>query len=133
MEATVVGQPPESFSPLNQVTLPIGDGQLNGSANLPTGFILWSNRQDMFKLTGLLTDNTVSNQFQLGATIQRLPYKIGCGSPYATIIFFTRHVLAFFRPASVALYRPLRPEECGHSDSRHFEPASTELVWLRQR
>src|SRR5207249_11776458 len=80
IEATVVGQPPESFSPLNQVTLPVGDGQLNGTANLPTRFILSSNHQDMFKLTGLLSDNTVSNQFQLGATIQRLPYKIGCGS-----------------------------------------------------
>jgi hypothetical protein len=86
IEATVVGQPPESFAPLNQVTLPIGDGQLNGSANLPTGFILWSNHQDMFKLTGLLSDNTIANQFQLGATIQRLPYKIGCGSPYATAV-----------------------------------------------
>jgi hypothetical protein len=86
IETTVVGQPPESFAPLNQVTLPVGDGQLNGSANLPTGFILWSNHQDMFKLTGLLSDNTVSNQFQLGATIQRLPYKIGCASPYATAI-----------------------------------------------
>jgi len=52
MEATVGRTAPESFSPLNQVTLPIGDGQLNGSANLPTGFILWSNRQDMFKLDG---------------------------------------------------------------------------------
>jgi len=86
METTVVGQPSESFAPLNQVTLPIGEGQLNGSANLPTGFILWSNHQDMFKLTGLLSDNTVSNQFQLGATIQRLPYRIGCASPYATAI-----------------------------------------------
>lgn len=86
IEATGVGQPPESFSPLNQVTLPVGDGQLNGSANLPTGFIIWSNHQDMFKLTGLLSDNTVSNQFQLGATIQRLPYKAGCASPYATAI-----------------------------------------------
>lgn len=86
IEATVVGQPPESFSPLNTVSMPIGDGQLNGMANLPTGLIIWSNRQDMFKLTGLLTDNTVANSIQLGATIQRLPYKIGCGSPYATAV-----------------------------------------------
>jgi len=86
IETTVVGQPPESFAPLNQVTLPVGDGQLNGWANLPTGAIIWSNHQDMFKLTGLLTDNVVSNQFQLGATIQRLPYRIGCGSAYATTV-----------------------------------------------
>jgi hypothetical protein len=86
MEATVVGQPPESFGTLNTVTMPIGDGQINGMANLPTGLLIWSNRQDMFKLTGLLTDNTVANSQQLGATIQRLPYKIGCGSPYATAI-----------------------------------------------
>ena len=86
IETTVVGNPPESSAPLNQVTMPIGDGKLFGSANLPTGFILWSNHQDMFKLTGLLSDNTVSNQFQLGATIQRLPYRIGCGSPYATSV-----------------------------------------------
>jgi hypothetical protein len=86
IEATVVGQPPESFSPLNTVAMPIGDGQLNGMANLPTGLIIWSNRQDMFKLTGLLTDNTVANPTQLGATIQRLPYKIGAASPYATAV-----------------------------------------------
>lgn len=86
IENTVVGVPAESFGPLNTVTLPIGDGQLFGSANLPTGFILWSNRQDMFKLTGLLSDNSVANATQLGATIQRLPYKIGCASPYATAV-----------------------------------------------
>jgi hypothetical protein len=86
IEATVVGQPLESFSPLNTVVLPIGDGQLNGMANLPTGLIQWSNRQDMFKLTGLLSDNTIANSAQLGATIQRLPYKIGCASPYATAV-----------------------------------------------
>jgi len=86
IEATVVGQPPESYAPLNQVTLPIGDGQLNGTANLPTGFILWSNRQEMFKLTGQLTDNTVANPQQLGAAIQRLPYRIGSASAYATAV-----------------------------------------------
>lgn len=86
IETVVVGQPPESFPPLNQVTLPVGDGQLNGWANLPTGSIIWSNRQDMFKLTGLLTDNTVSNPSQLGATIQRLPYRLGCGSAYAITV-----------------------------------------------
>jgi hypothetical protein len=86
IEATVVGQPPESFSPLNTVALPLGDGQLNGMSNLPTGLIIWSNRQDMFKLTGLLSDNTIASSAQLGATIQRLPYKIGCASPYATAV-----------------------------------------------
>lgn len=86
IEATVIGQPPESFSPLNTVTLPVGDGQLNGMANLPTGLMIWSNRQDFFKLTGLLSDNTLANSTQLGATIQRLPYKIGCASPYATAV-----------------------------------------------
>jgi hypothetical protein len=86
IEATVVGQPSESYSPLNTVSLPIGDGKLFGMANLPTGLIIWSNRQDMFKLTGLLSDNTIANSAQLGATIQRLPYKIGCASPYATAV-----------------------------------------------
>jgi hypothetical protein len=86
IENTVVGVPPESFSPLNTVTLPIGDGKLFGTANLPTGFIIWSNRQDMFKMTGLLSDNSVANATQLGATIQRLPYKIGCASPYAVAV-----------------------------------------------
>jgi len=86
IEATVIGQPPECFSPLNTVTMPLGDGQLNGMANLPTGLIIWSNRQDMYKLTGLLSDNTIANPAQLAATIQRLPYKIGCASPYATAV-----------------------------------------------
>lgn len=86
IESTVVGQPPESFAPLNQVTLPVGEAQLNGAANLPTGLIFWSSKQDMFKLTGTLSDNTVANAQQLGATIQRLPYKIGCASPYAMTV-----------------------------------------------
>lgn len=86
IENTVVGQPPESFGTLNTVTLPIQNGKMFGTANLPTGFIIWSNRQDMFKLTGLLTDNSVANSLQLGATIQRLPYAIGCASPYATAV-----------------------------------------------
>lgn len=86
IESTVVGQPPESFAPLNQVTLPVGESQLNGMANLPTGCVMWSSKQDMFKLTGTLTDNTIANAQQLGATIQRLPYKIGCASPYATAV-----------------------------------------------
>jgi hypothetical protein len=86
IEATAVGQPPESFAPLNQVTLPIGEARLNGTAYLPTGMMMWSSKQDMFKLTGLLQDNTVSNQFQLGATIQRLPYKIGSASRFGTAV-----------------------------------------------
>jgi hypothetical protein len=86
MEATVVGQPPESFAPLNEITLPIGDGAINGSANLPTGMCFWSNRHDMFRMTGLLTDNLVANPQQLGTTIQRLPYLIGAASPYATCV-----------------------------------------------
>src|SRR5205807_1933861 len=85
-ESTVVGQPPESYAPLNEVILPIGDGALNGMANLPTGLVIWSNRQDMFKLTGTLTDNTVASTQALGASIQRLPYRIGCASPYATAV-----------------------------------------------
>lgn len=86
IETTVVGQPPESFAPLNQVTLPIGEAQLKGMANLPTGCVIWSSKQDMFKLTGTLTDNSIANPQQLGASIQRLPYKIGCASAYATAV-----------------------------------------------
>jgi len=86
IESTVVGQPTESFALLNEITLPVGESQLNGMANLPTGLIIWSSKQDMFKLTGTLSDNTVANAQQLGASIQRLPYKIGCASPYATAV-----------------------------------------------
>jgi hypothetical protein len=86
IEATTIGQPPESCAPLNEITLPIGDGSLYGSANLPTGMVFWSNRHDMFKLTGLLTDNLVANPQQLASSIQRLPYTIGCASPYATCV-----------------------------------------------
>jgi hypothetical protein len=82
-ENTSVGLPWDSFAPLNQVTMPMGNAQLRGVAGLPTGQILWSSEQDMFKLTGLLTDNVVSTDAQLGATVQQLPYKIGCASFYA--------------------------------------------------
>jgi hypothetical protein len=83
---TSVGLPWDSFAPLNQYTLPVGDASLNGMAILPTGLIIWSDKQDMFKVTGLLSDNTVSTDVQLGATVSRLPYQIGCASPYAVVV-----------------------------------------------
>lgn len=86
IEATAVGNPPECFAPLNQITLPIGDAQINGCAGVPTGLILWSDKHDMFKVTGLLSDNTQSTSSQLGANIQQLPYALGCASPYATAV-----------------------------------------------
>jgi len=85
-ENTNVGLPWDSFAPLNQVTLPMGNAQLRAVANLPTGQIIWSSQQDMFKLTGLLTDNVVSTDTQLGATVQRLPYKIGAASAFAVAV-----------------------------------------------
>lgn len=88
IESTQVGQAPESCAPLNQVTLPIGAGKLFGSANLPTGLILWSDQHDMFKISGTLTDNTALTGVQLGATIQRLPYPIGSAGPYACTVTY---------------------------------------------
>ena len=86
VENTAVGDPPECFGPLNQITLPAGDGILNGFAGLPTGLLIWSNRHDMFKLTGTLTDNGGSTAIQQGAQIQRLPYALGSGSKFATMV-----------------------------------------------
>lgn len=83
VELTTSGSPPESFAPLNQITLPMGDARINGMSSLPTGLIIWSDRHDMFKLTGTLTDNAVSGALALGATIARLPYNLGCASPFA--------------------------------------------------
>jgi hypothetical protein len=81
IELTDFGNLPEDFAPLNQITLPM-TGQLFGMANLPTGLMLWSDHQDMFKLTGLLSDNSLQTDIQLGAVIQRLPFNIGCASPF---------------------------------------------------
>jgi hypothetical protein len=91
-EATTIGLPQESFAPLNQVTLPIANAKLNGMIEFPGSAILWSDKQDMFRLTGLLTDNTVTGVAasnagaQQGASIARLPYALGCASPFASEI-----------------------------------------------
>jgi hypothetical protein len=83
-ELTTIGQPQESFAPLNQYTLPIQNAQLKGWVEMPGSALIWSDRQDMFRLTGLLTDNTAATAPQLGAQITRLPYNLGCANFYAT-------------------------------------------------
>ena len=85
-EFTGFGSPPESFAPLNQVTLPISGAKINGMASLPTGLVIWSDKRDMFKLTGVLVDNNVTTDVNIGSSIQRLPYDLGCVSPYATAV-----------------------------------------------
>ena len=82
-ELTNIGMPQESFAPLNQYTLPIQNAKLNGWIEMPGAALLWSDRQDMYRLTGLLTDNTAATAPQLGAQITRLPYNLGCVNPYA--------------------------------------------------
>jgi len=91
-ESTTVGLPQESFAPLNQVTLPMQNASMNGMIEFPGSAAIWSDKQDMFRLTGLLTDNTVTGiaqsnaAAQQGATISRLPYNLGCASPFAVDI-----------------------------------------------
>lgn len=83
-ESTNVGLAQESFAPLNQVTLPIPNGKINGQLEFPGSLIIWSDKQDMFRLTGLLSDNVISSTAaQQGASVARLPYNLGCASPYA--------------------------------------------------
>ena len=50
---TSVGQPQESYAPLNQVTLPIQNSNLNGMVEFPGSLCMWSDKQDMFRMTGL--------------------------------------------------------------------------------
>jgi hypothetical protein len=57
-------------------------------AELPGSLIIWSDKEDMFRLSGLLTDNQISTttpQAQ-GATIAQLPYSLGCANPFAVAI-----------------------------------------------
>src|SRR5579859_750264 len=65
IESTTIGLPQESVAPLNQVTLPIQNANISGMADLPGSLVIWSDKQDMFRLTGLLSDNT---PLGLGAT-----------------------------------------------------------------
>jgi len=91
-ESTSIGLQQEAFAPLNQVTLPIANGKINGMVEFPGSLVIWSDKQDMFRMTGLLTDNTVTGvasgtaAAQQGAQIARLPYNLGCASPFATEI-----------------------------------------------
>jgi hypothetical protein len=89
-ETTSIGMPQESFAPLNQVTLPIQNAKLNGMLEFPGQLIMWSDKNDMFRMTGLLTDNSVLNVAQTqtgaqqGASISSLPYSLGIANPYAS-------------------------------------------------
>lgn len=85
-ETTLIGQPQESFAPLNQITLPIANGKINGMLEFPGSLIIWSDKQDMFRLSGLLTDNTFQTAANQGASISRLPYNLGSASPFASDI-----------------------------------------------
>lgn len=86
-ESTSVGLPQESFAPLNQYTLPIANGQINGMLEFPGSLIVWSDKQDMYRLTGLLTDNSAATTpTAQGAQVSRLPYALGCASPFAADI-----------------------------------------------
>lgn len=84
VETTTVGLLQESFAPLNQVTLPIQNAKMFGMLEFPGAAVIWSNKQDMFRLTGLLTDNVISATAPAqGASISRLPYNLGCANPFA--------------------------------------------------
>ena len=83
---TNVGQPQESYAPLNQVTLPIQNSNINGMVEFPGSLCMWSDKQDMFRMTGLLSDNTAAAATSQGATIAALPYNLGCATPFATAL-----------------------------------------------
>ena len=83
---TTQGLQQESFAPLNQFTLPIQDAAINGVAVFPSSLVIWSSTKDMFRLTGLLTDNTVASGGQQGATLTRLPYNLGCATPFSVVM-----------------------------------------------
>jgi hypothetical protein len=85
-ELTNFGLPQESYAPLNQVTLPIQNASINGMAEFPGSLIIWSDKQDMFRLTGLLADNSVATATQQGAQISALPYNLGCASPFSVAL-----------------------------------------------
>ncbi len=82
---TTIGMPQESFAPLNQITIPIQGANINGMAAFPSSLVVWDDKEDMFRITGLLSDNTDSGVTAAaqGATIQQLPFALGCASPFA--------------------------------------------------
>lgn len=92
IESTTIGLTQESCAPLNQVTLPIQNANISGMADLPGSLIIWSDKQDMFRLTGLLSDNTplglgaTNTANGLGTSITSLPYNLGCANPFAVVV-----------------------------------------------
>lgn len=92
IESTTIGLTQESFAPLNQTTLPIQNANISGMADLPGSLIIWSDKHDMFRLTGLLSDNTplglgaTNTAVGLGTQITALPYSLGCANPFAVVI-----------------------------------------------
>src|SRR5271154_5279654 len=92
IESTTIGLPQENCAPLNQITLPIQNANISGMADLPGDLIIWSDKQDMFRLTGLLADNTplglgtVNTSAGNGTAITALPYNVGCANPFAVCL-----------------------------------------------
>ncbi len=80
---TTIGLPQESFAPLNQITLPIQGANIGGMAAFPSSLIVWDDKEDMFRITGLLADNTTDTATSQGATVTQLPFGIGCANPFA--------------------------------------------------
>lgn len=80
---TTIGLPQESFAPLNQMTLPIQGANIGGMAAFPSSLIVWDDKEDMFRITGLLADNTTDTAQSQGATVTQLPFGIGCANPFA--------------------------------------------------
>ncbi len=83
VERTVVGCPGDSFAPFNRFTLPIGGALIGGAGILPTGLILFSTKNHMFKITGYLEDQVITDNFGIASTLVRLPFDVGCCSPSA--------------------------------------------------
>jgi len=92
IESTTAGLAQESVAPLNQITLPIQNANISGMADLPGSLIIWSDKHDMFRLTGLLSDNTplglgqANTAVGLGTQIVALPYSLGCANPFAVVV-----------------------------------------------
>ena len=82
-EWILLGRPEESFPPANRIHLAIGADNLRGGGACTTGFVFFSQSNQMFLLRGTLQDITTTAPVQLTTFLQQLPWLMGCFSHFS--------------------------------------------------
>lgn len=82
-EQILTGRPEESFPPNNVLQLQIGADAVSGLGILHRGLVIFSNTSKMYALRGAIEDIVISAPPTFSATLEELPWTLGCMSHLA--------------------------------------------------